>query len=180
MTGKIISPFKVNDTVTRRSISVGNIFMYQNGNGTRYASLGHYNGFHYGFKLSSVVNESGSFHTPVKATVTPMTSQTMDKSCQIVGFFTLDLKFNSIPEIRTFTKAMPPSFASLVSAPNFITRDGKAHMFVNLGPSVHGNGGIDLFSVTDGESFNHLPYDSLVAERGMAHIVTHEQKEKNA
>ena len=84
----------------------------------------------------------------------------------------------SIDFVVTSTVGKLVSFASIVSAPNFITQDGKAHMFVNLGPSVHGNGGIDLFSVTDGESFNHLPYDSLVAERGMAHIVTHEQKEK--
>jgi len=132
----IISTYKVNEIVQRSSIGVGNIFMYRNGNGTRYASLGLYNGFHYGYKLRSLVDEKGSYHTPVKSTITP------------------------------------------------ITADGKAHMFTNLGASIHHGDGIDLYCLTSDSNsetnVKHLPFQSLMADRGMVVLNTHEQKEKKA
>mgnify|MGYP003136792658 FL=1 len=180
----IISTYKVNEIVQRSSIGVGNIFMYRNGNGTRYASLGLYNGFHYGYKLRSLVDEKGSYHTPVKSTITPITAETMNKECQIVGFFTLDLKFHSMPEIRTYDKATMPPFGAIISAPNFLTEDGKAHMFTNLGASIHHGDGIDLYCLTSDSNsetnVKHLPFQSLMADRGMVVLNTHEQKEKKA
>ena len=112
----IISPYKVNDVIKRSDISTGNIFTYQNGNGTRYASLGRNNGFYYGFKLHSFTDENG-MHKPIKAVVTPVTSQTVDKMCVIVGYFTLDLAFDNMPQIRAYDGKSIPPFGSIISTP---------------------------------------------------------------
>ena len=181
----IINTHKVNEIVQRTSIGTGSIFVYRGGNGTRYAALGKFNGFHYGFKLKSLVDTNTSLHTPVKAVITPITSDNMNRECQIVGFYTLDLRFNTMPEIRTYDKDTMPPFGAIVSAPNFLTKNGKAHLFVNLGVSVHYPEGIDLFCLTTDYENNpleslvkHLPWKSLMADRGMILLNTHEQKEK--
>jgi len=175
----IISPYKVNDVIKRSDISTGNIFTYQTGNGTRYASLGRNNGFYYGFKLHSFTDENG-MHKPIKAVVTPVTSQTVDKMCVIVGYFTLDLAFDNMPQIRTYDGKSIPPFGSIISTPNFVNRDGKPHLFMNLGPSVHSERGIDLYPLSEDGNIKMLEFGSLLAIRGDVNFITHEQKEKKA
>ena len=175
----IISPYKVNDVIKRSDISTGNIFTYQNGNGTRYASLGRNNGFYYGFKLHSFTDENG-MHKPIKAVVTPVTSQTVDKMCVIVGYFTLDLAFDNMPQIRTYDGKSIPPFGSIISTPNFVNRDGKPHLFMNLGPSVHNEQGIDLYPLSEDGNIKTLDFGSLLAIRGNVNFITHEQKEKKS
>ena len=175
----IISPYKVNDVIKRSDISTGNIFTYQNGNGTRYASLGRNNGFYYGFKLRSFTDNS-VMHKPIKAVVTPVTSQTIDKMCVIVGYFTLDLAFDNMPQIRTYDGKTIPPFGSIISTPNFVNRDGKPHLFMNLGPSVHSERGIDLYPLSEDGNIKMLEFGSLLAIRGNVNFITHEQKEKKA
>ena len=175
----IISPYKVNDVIKRSDISTGNIFTYQTGNGTRYASLGRNNGFYYGFKLHSFTDENG-MHKPIKAVITPVTSQTVDKMCVIVGYFTLDLAFDNMPQIRTYDGKSIPPFGSIISTPNFVNRDGKPHLFMNLGPSVHSERGIDLYPLSEDGNIKMLEFGSLLAIRGNVNFITHEQKEKKA
>ena len=160
----IISPYKVNDVIKRSDISTGNIFTYQTGNGTRYASLGRNNGFYYGFKLQSY---DGKSHNPIKAVVTPVTSQTIDKMCVIVGYFTLDLAFDNMPQIRTYDNKSIPPFGSIISTPN-------------LGASVHTERGIDLYPLSEDGNIKMLEFGSLLAIRGDVNFITHEQKEKKA
>tara|TARA_R100000697_G_scaffold121624_1_gene149154 strand:+ start:572 stop:1102 length:531 start_codon:yes stop_codon:yes gene_type:complete len=175
----IISPYKVNDVIKRSDISTGNIFTYQTGNGTRYASLGRNNGFYYGFKLQSFTDENG-MHKPIKAVVTPVTSQTIDKMCVIVGYFTLDLAFDNMPQIRTYDGKSIPPFGSIISTPNFVNKEGKPHLFMNLGPSVHSERGIDLYPLSEDGNIKMLEFGSLLAIRGNVNFITHEQKEKKA
>ena len=175
----IISPYKVNDVIKRSDISTGNIFTYQTGNGTRYASLGRNNGFYYGFKLHSFTDENG-MHKPIKAVVTPVTSQTVDKMCVIVGYFTLDLAFDNMPQIRTYDGKSIPPFGSIISTPNFVNKEGKPHLFMNLGPSVHSERGIDLYPLSEDGNIKMLEFGSLLAIRGNVNFITHEQKEKKA
>ena len=175
----IISPYKVNDVIKRSDISTGNIFTYQNGNGTRYASLGRNNGFYYGFKLHSFTDENG-MHKPIKAVVTPVTSQNIDKMCVIVGYFTLDLAFDNMPQIRTYDNKSIPPFGSIISTPNFVNKEGKPHLFMNLGPSVHSERGIDLYPLSEDGNIKMLEFGSLLAIRGNVNFITHEQKEKKA
>ena len=177
----IISPYKVNDVVKRRDVSTGNIFTYQNGNGNRYATLGDHDGFFYGFKLKSFVDiasDVSGMHEPIKAVVTPVYSQTVDKMCVIVGYYTLDIIFNNIPEIRTFTSTTIPPFGAVISTPNYVTEDGKPHLFINLGPSVSSDKGISLFPLSEGTEVKLLEFGSLMADRGIVDFITHEQKEK--
>ena len=178
----IISPYKVNDVIKRSDISTGNIFTYQNGNGTRYASLGRNNGFYYGFKLQmgGYFDDESEKHKPIKAVVTPVTSQTVDKMCVIVGYFTLDLAFDNMPQIRTYDGKSIPPFGSIISTPNFVNRDGKPHLFMNLGPSVHSERGIDLYPLSEDGNIKMLEFGSLLAIRGNVNFITHEQKEKKA
>jgi len=178
----IISPYKVNDVIKRSDISTGNIFHYQNGNGTRYASLGRNNGFYYGFKLQmgSYFDDESAKHKPIKAVITPVTSQTVDKMCVIVGYFTLDLAFDNMPQIRTYDGKSIPPFGSIISTPNFVNRDGKPHLFMNLGPSVHNEQGIDLYPLSEDGNIKTLDFGSLLAIRGNVNFITHEQKEKKA
>ena len=173
----IISPYKVNDVIKRSDISTGNIFTYQTGNGTRYASLGRNNGFYYGFKLQSY---DGKSHNPIKAVVTPVTSQTIDKMCVIVGYFTLDLAFDNMPQIRTYDNKSIPPFGSIISTPNFVNKEGKPHLFMNLGASVHSERGIDLYPLSEDGNIKMLEFGSLLAIRGDVNFITHEQKEKKA
>ena len=175
----IISPYKVNDVIKRSDISTGNIFTYQNGNGTRYASLGRNNGFYYGFKLHSFTDENG-MHKPIKAVVTPVTSQNIDKMCVIVGYFTLDLAFDNMPQIRTYDNKSIPPFGSIISTPNFVNKEGKPHLFMNLGASVHTERGIDLYPLSEDGNIKMLEFGSLLAIRGDVNFITHEQKEKKA
>ena len=175
----IISPYKVNDVIKRSDISTGNIFTYQTGNGTRYASLGRNNGFYYGFKLHSFTDENG-MHKPIKAVITPVTSQTVDKMCVIVGYFTLDLAFDNMPQIRTYEGKSIPPFGSIISTPNFVNKEGKPHLFMNLGPSVHSERGIDLYPLSEDGNIKMLEFGSLLAIRGNVNFITHEQKEKKA
>ena len=175
----IISPYKVNDVIKRSDISTGNIFTYQNGNGTRYASLGRNNGFYYGFKLHSFTDENG-MHKPIKAVVTPVTSQNIDKMGVIVGYFTLDLAFDNMPQIRTYDNKSIPPFGSIISTPNFVNKEGKPHLFMNLGPSVHSERGIDLYPLSEDGNIKMLEFGSLLAIRGDVNFITHEQKEKKA
>ena len=175
----IISPYKVNDVIKRSDISTGNIFTYQTGNGTRYASLGRNNGFYYGFKLHSFTDENG-MHKPIKAVITPVTSQTVDKMCVIVGYFTLDLAFDNMPQIRTYDGKSIPPFGSIISTPNFVNKEGKPHLFMNLGPSVHNERGIDLYPLSEDGNIKMLEFGSLLAIRGNVNFITHEQKEKKA
>ena len=175
----IISPYKVNDVIKRSDISTGNIFTYQTGNGTRYASLGRNNGFYYGFKLHSFTDENG-MHKPIKAVVTPVTSQTVDKMCVIVGYFTLDLAFDNMPQIRAYDGKSIPPFGSIISTPNFVNKEGKPHLFMNLGPSVHSERGIDLYPLSEDGNIKMLEFGSLLAIRGNVNFITHEQKEKKA
>ena len=175
----IISPYKVNDVIKRSDISTGNIFTYQTGNGTRYASLGRNNGFYYGFKLHSFTDENG-MHKPIKAVITPVTSQTVDKMCVIVGYFTLDLAFDNMPQIRTYDGKSIPPFGSIISTPNFVNKEGKPHLFMNLGPSVHTERGIDLYPLSEDGNIKMLEFGSLLAIRGNVNFITHEQKEKKA
>jgi hypothetical protein len=174
----IISPYKVNDVIKRSDISTGNIFTYQTGNGTRYASLGRNNGFYYGFKLQSTT--SNTTHYPIKAVVTPVTSQTIDKMCVIVGYFTLDLAFDNMPQIRAYDGKSIPPFGSIISTPNFVNKEGKPHLFMNLGPSVHSERGIDLYPLSEDGNIKMLEFGSLLAIRGNVNFITHEQKEKKA
>ena len=183
----IISPYKVNDVVKRRDVSTGNIFTYQNGNGNRYATLGDHNGFFYGFKLeysahytprTATSSDDPVEHKPVKAVVTPVYSQTVDKMCVIVGYYTLDILFNNVPEIRTFTSTTIPPFGAVISTPNYVTKDGKPHLFINLGPSVSSDKGISLFPLSEGTEVKLLEFGSLMADRGIVDFITHEQKEK--
>tara|TARA_R100000278_G_C5425764_1_gene148270 strand:+ start:215 stop:754 length:540 start_codon:yes stop_codon:yes gene_type:complete len=178
----IISPYKVNDVIKRSDISTGNIFHYQNGNGTRYASLGRNNGFYYGFKLQmgSYFDDESAKHKPIKAVITPVTSQTVDKMCVIVGYFTLDLAFDNMPQIRTYDGKSIPPFGSIISTPNFVNRDGKPHLFMNLGPSVHNEQGIDLYPLSEDGNIKTLDFGSLLAIRGNVNFITHEQKEKKS
>ena len=185
----IISPYKVNDVIKRSDISTGNIFTYQTGNGTRYASLGRNNGFYYGFKLQSCAeytprtatsSDDPVIHKPIKAVVTPVTSQTIDKMCVIVGYFTLDLAFDNMPQIRTYDGKSIPPFGSIISTPNFVNRDGKPHLFMNLGSSVHSERGIDLYPLSEDGNIKMLEFGSLLAIRGDVNFITHEQKEKKA
>ena len=173
----IISPYKVNDVIKRSDISTGNIFTYQTGNGTRYASLGRNNGFYYGFKLQQILH---GIHNPIKAVITPVTSQTVDKMCVIVGYFTLDLAFDNMPQIRAYDGKSIPPFGSIISTPNFVNRDGKPHLFMNLGPSVHSERGIDLYPLSEDGNIKMLEFGSLLAIRGNVNFITHEQKEKKA
>ena len=175
----IISPYKVNDVIKRSDISTGNIFTYQTGNGTRYASLGRNNGFYYGFKLHSFTDENG-MHKPIKAVVTPVTSQNIDKMGVIVGYFTLDLAFDNMPQIRTYDNKSIPPFGSIISTPNFVNKEGKPHLFMNLGPSVHSERGIDLYPLSEDGNIKMLEFGSLLAIRGDVNFITHEQKEKKA
>jgi hypothetical protein len=175
----IISPYKVNDVIKRSDISTGNIFTYQNGNGTRYASLGRNNGFYYGFKLQQILHGVPT-HNPIKAVVTPVTSQTIDKMCVIVGYFTLDLAFDNMPQIRTYDNKSIPPFGSIISTPNFVNKEGKPHLFMNLGPSVHSERGIDLYPLSEDGNIKMLEFGSLLAIRGDVNFITHEQKEKKA
>ena len=175
----IISPYKVNDVIKRSDISTGNIFTYQNGNGTRYASLGRNNGFYYGFKLHNLTDENG-MHKPIKAVVTPVTSQNIDKMCVIVGYFTLDLEFDNMPQIRTYDNKSIPPFGSIISTPNFVNKEGKPHLFMNLGASVHTERGIDLYPLSEDGNIKMLEFGSLLAIRGDVNFITHEQKEKKA
>ena len=178
----IISPYKVNDVIKRSDISTGNIFTYQTGNGTRYASLGRNNGFYYGFKLQmgSYFDDESAKHKPIKAVITPVTSQTVDKMCVIVGYFTLDLAFDNMPQIRTYDGKSIPPFGSIISTPNFVNRDGKPHLFMNLGPSVHNEQGIDLYPLSEDGNIKTLDFGSLLAIRGNVNFITHEQKEKKS
>ena len=178
----IISPYKVNDVIKRSEISTGNIFTYQNGNGTRYASLGRNNGFYYGFKLQmgSYFDDESEKHKPIKAVVTPVTSQNIDKMCVIVGYFTLDLAFDNMPQIRTYDNKSIPPFGSIISTPNFVNKEGKPHLFMNLGPSVHSERGIDLYPLSEDGNIKMLEFGSLLAIRGNVNFITHEQKEKKA
>ena len=178
----IISPYKVNDVIKRSDISTGNIFTYQNGNGTRYASLGRNNGFYYGFKLQmgSYFDDESAKHKPIKAVVTPVTSQNIDKMCVIVGYFTLDLAFDNMPQIRTYDNKSIPPFGSIISTPNFVNKDGKPHLFMNLGASVHNERGIDLYPLSEDGNIKMLEFGSLLAIRGNVNFITHEQKEKKA
>ena len=175
----IISPYKVNDVIKRSDISTGNIFTYQNGNGPRYASLGRNNGFYYGFKLQSFA-DNGVMHKPIKAVVTPVTSQNIDKMCVIVGYFTLDLAFDNMPQIRPYDNKIITTFGSIISTPNFVNKEGKPHLFMNLGQSVHSERGIDLYPLSEDGNIKMLEFGSLLAIRGDVNFITHEQKEKKA
>ena len=61
-----------------------------------------------------------------------------------------------------------------------LNKEGKPHLFMNLGASVHSERGIDLYPLSEDGNIKMLEFGSLLAIRGDVNFITHEQKEKKA
>ena len=186
-TNNYISLSDVDDVVSRDSVPTGAVFAYTGGTGRNYCALGtiHRNieGSVSPYFVSMKPDVGQAIHSKSRPAdrasiaITPVNSNHISRSCQIVGAFKFALTYHEVASIRALGREDHHKFGTLLSLRGATDTHGNSHIYMMLGTNVdHRVMGHMLLRLTHDEReqsqqlFHVVDDHALVAVRGDARM----------
>ena len=163
-TNNYISLSDVDDVVSRGSVPTGAMFTYTGGTGRNYCALGtiHRNieGSVSPYFVSMKPQARGDMAT---IAITPVNSQHISRSCQIVGAFKFALTYHEVASIRALGREDHHKFGTLLSLRGATDTHGNSHIYMMLGTNVDHR--------VSGHMLRRLPHDEREQSQQLFHVV---------
>lgn len=179
-TNNYISLSDVDDVVSRDSVPTGAVFTYTGGTGRNYCALGTIHRNIEGSVSPYFVSMKPQARPADSATIaiTPVNSNHLSRSCQIVGAFKFALTYHEVASIRALGREDHHKFGTLLSLRGATDTHGNSHIYMMLGTNVdHRVSGHMLLRLTHDEReqsqqlFHVVDDHALVAVRGDARLM---------
>lgn len=123
---------QIGRTIVRRNVMAGSCFKYINGNGSLYASLGHFRDHLISAKFKN--DTARTENNPVASlSITPITSNTVGREVAVEGICSWILDMDEQPTLATLEDDDMLTFGQIFSLKGHTDKNGQSHLYVTVG-----------------------------------------------